>query len=152
MALYFFTIPVAQSKTAETALNTFISQNKVLNIEKYFVADGANSFWSVCVTSVSSQQPFSPSTAQGKRPKIDYKEILSPEDFTIFAKLRELRKNLSNADGVPAYSVFNNEQLSKLVTNKVKTLADILAIEGVGQARVDKYGAAFLKCLQQNRQ
>lgn len=151
MALYFFTIPVAHPKEHETALNTFLTQNKVLNIEKYFVAEGANSFWSICVSCTASQQQFSQKMTQGKRKTIDYKEMLSPDDFTVFSTLRELRKELSAADGVPAYAVFTNEQLSKLVTNKVTSSADLLAIEGVGQARVDKYGVAFLDCLKQHK-
>jgi hypothetical protein len=42
----FFKVPVSDPVNAETELNTFISQHRIAHIDRYFVADGANSFWS----------------------------------------------------------------------------------------------------------
>jgi superfamily II DNA helicase RecQ len=83
----------------------------------------------------------------GGGPKVDYKEVLSSEDFAVFAKLRDLRKVISEKEAVPAYSIFTNEQLAAMVTGKVDTLAAMGTIPGVGAARIDKYGAAFLAAL-----
>lgn len=46
-----------------------------------------------------------------EKPKIDYRDILKPEDFTIYSKLREIRKEIAEKNGVPVYTVFTNEQL-----------------------------------------
>lgn len=140
----FFVIPAVDPNPAEEELNRFCSQHRVVALEKHFVADGANSFWSVCV-SVASREPF---TATSKRkPQVDYKELLSADEFTVYAQLRELRKSIADSEGVPVYALFTNEQLANMVQNRICTQAGLLELEGVGKARVEKYAAPFLKIL-----
>jgi ATP-dependent DNA helicase RecQ len=62
----------------------------------------------------------------------------------MFVRLRNLRKEIAEKDSVPSYSIFNNEQLAAMVTGKVDSLAGMQTIAGVGEARVSKYGEAFL--------
>jgi superfamily II DNA helicase RecQ len=45
--------------------------------------------------------------------KVDYKDILTPEEFTLFSKLREVRKKLAEENGLPVYAVCTNEQLAR---------------------------------------
>ena len=78
---------------------------------------------------------------------VDYRQVLSEEDFTRYARLRDLRKQLAEAEGVPAYTIFTNAQLAAMVTQRVSQASDMINIEGVGQAKRDKYGAAFLPIL-----
>lgn len=144
MALYFFTIPVGNSKQSEAELNQFISQNKILTIEKRFIDEGSNSLWSVCVTTVQSEVSLS---VKGKRNPVDYKEVLSPEDFTVFAELRKLRKEISDSQGIPAYAVFTNEQLAQMVTKNISNKSEMMKIDGVGQSRIEKYAESFLEKL-----
>jgi superfamily II DNA helicase RecQ len=80
-------------------------------------------------------------------PKVDYKEVLNEADFALFCTLRDVRKALSEKEAVPAYSIFTNEQLAAMVTQKAVTAASLETIPGVGAARVEKYGAAFLAVL-----
>ena len=80
-------------------------------------------------------------------PKVDYKEVLNEADFAVFARLRDLRKGISDKEAIPAYSIFTNEQLAAMVTGKVDSLTAMSAVPGVGAARIDKYGAAFLASL-----
>ncbi len=84
----------------------------------------------------------------GSAPKVDYKEVLSAEDFAVFSKLRDLRKALAEKEAIPAYSIFTNEQLAAMVTGKVESQAALAKIEGIGAARIEKYGAAFLTVLK----
>ncbi len=84
-----------------------------------------------------------------QRSKVDYREVLNEQDFAVFAKLRDLRKEIAQASGVPVYAVFNNEQLAKMVQEKARTKADLEAIAGVGDARIEKYGPRFLDFLKQ---
>jgi len=50
--------------------------------------------------------------------------------------------------GVPPYAVFTNEQLAEMVRRPVQTLAGLAGIDGVGAARVEKYGPAVLEILR----
>jgi hypothetical protein len=56
--------------------------------------------------------------------KVDYREVLSAQDFAVFSKLREVRKGLAEKEGVPPYTIFTNEQLAAVVRQKVTTKAE----------------------------
>ena len=83
----------------------------------------------------------------GQRGKVDYKEVLSPEDFAVFARLRELRKEIAQAEAVPVYTIFTNEQLAQMVQARAPDRAGLEKIAGVGDARIEKYGARMLEVL-----
>ncbi|MCI0667667.1 MAG: HRDC domain-containing protein [Methylococcaceae bacterium] len=145
MKFRFFRIPVIAPEHAEDALNKFCAQNPIASIEKQFVADGEKSFWSICVTGLENE----PAARNTKKDKIDYREVLDEKQFAVFARLRTLRKGLAEREGVPAYALFTNEQLAEMVRQQIASLAGMAAIEGVGKARIDKYGEAFLRALKQ---
>ena len=89
-----------------------------------------------------------PGPAAGRNRRIDYREELSPQAFAVFAKLRDLRKELAQAEAVPVYTIFTNDQLAEMVRRRIASKADLEAIAGVGDARVSKYGPQFLAALQ----
>jgi superfamily II DNA helicase RecQ len=76
---------------------------------------------------------------------VDYKELLKPEEFQVFSRLRDWRKAVAEKEGVPVYTVLTNEQLAQIVQKRINTKAGLKEIEGVGEARVEKYGEAVLK-------
>ena len=73
--------------------------------------------------------------------------MLGEADFAAYSELRRLRKHLADREGVPAYAIFTNEQLAAMVQRRVASAQALGAIEGVGEARVDKYGEIFLATL-----
>jgi hypothetical protein len=83
-------------------LNRFLSTNRVLLVERHFVSDGSRSAWAVCVSYLD--RGGRPGPEQGKR--VDYREVLSEADFAVFVKLRNLRKSMSEKEGLPAYTLF----------------------------------------------
>jgi len=71
-------------------------------------------------------------------------EETPPPDNGLFEKLVTLRKSLAAADSVPPYLIFHNKTLQEMAD---KMPADIQAmgnIPGIGQAKLEKYGQAFL--------
>jgi superfamily II DNA helicase RecQ len=141
MKFHFFTISAQAPESGQEVLNLFCGQQRVVSVEKHFVAQGQDSFWSICVTTIDTAK----SVLGGKRDRIDYKETLSEQDFAVYAELRNLRKALAEQEGVPAYALFTNEQLAEMVTRRVATLAALGDIDGIGKARLKKYGEMFLK-------
>ncbi len=130
----------------EAELNTFCSQHRITQVEKNFVADGANSFWSICVTWIDRQGSIH--VDNKRKSKIDYKEILNDDDFNLYSQLRDLRKVLAEREGTPPYNIFTNEQLANIVKQRVITKTALLDLEGIGHTRVEKYGADFLNCMK----
>jgi superfamily II DNA helicase RecQ len=78
---------------------------------------------------------------------VDYKEVLTPEQFLVFVRLRDLRKEVAAREAVPVYNVFTNEQLAEIVKRGCTSLAQMQEVEGIGEARVGKYGEIFLSAL-----
>ncbi len=114
-------------------------------MKKEFVSNGEDSFWAFCIEYLDGALGTDRSRSGGiAAPKVDYREILSEGDFAKFVKLRDLRKALSEKEAIPAYSIFTNEQLAAMVTGKVDSLTSMSAIQGIGAARLEKYGKAFL--------
>jgi ATP-dependent DNA helicase RecQ len=73
---------------------------------------------------------------------------VSDEDETLFQTLRDLRKDLANRQGVPAYIVFSDKVLREMVARHPSSLDELLAVSGVGPAKLKRYGAAFLDALR----
>jgi superfamily II DNA helicase RecQ len=143
-----FSLSAAGDDTGEQVLNAFRHKNKVINVDRQFVAQGDSSYWRLCV----SYQPASIVEQQnrnGKKPKIDDKEVLTELQFSHFSAFRDLRAKMTAQDCVPFYAVFTNAQLADMVQQQVQTAAQLKAIEGVGESKLERYGEVFLQYLQQ---
>jgi ATP-dependent DNA helicase RecQ len=70
---------------------------------------------------------------------------LNEENQTLFDALRTLRKRLAQAAGVPPYVIFHDATLKRIAQNRPLELDRFLSIPGIGQAKLERYGAAFLE-------
>ncbi len=77
-----------------------------------------------------------------KRPKAA--RDLEPGDVELFEALRELRKRLADDQGVPPYVIFGDATLTQMSRDKPRTEDALLKINGVGQVKLERYGAEFL--------
>jgi len=124
----------------------FLRGHRLLAVKKEFVPDGENSFWTFCVEYLDGGGAGG-LLPGGKLPKVDYKEVLKPEEFEVFSWLRDWRKAVAEKEGVPVYVVVTNEQLAQMVQKKVNSKTGLKEIEGVGDARVEKYGEPLVALL-----
>ncbi len=67
-----------------------------------------------------------------------------PKDRPLWDALRECRARLAREADVPAYVIFHDATLREIVRLRPTSLEEMLAVHGVGQAKLDKYGADFL--------
>ena len=65
-------------------------------------------------------------------------------DADLFAKLSELRRELAISENVPPYVVFKDSALREMAEKRPQDMAGVSAIGGVGKAKLEKYGEAFL--------
>lgn len=75
----------------------------------------------------------------------------SPSD-PVFQRLRSLRKRLADEQGVPAYIVFGDQVLWNMIDRRPTNRAELLEVSGVGPAKADRYGEAFLHVLREDRE
>lgn len=150
MAFAFFKLPCAAEGAQTEALNAFFRSHSVLSVHKEWVSNGDSSFWAFCLQ--YQEQPLSNNGEghtgkPGSGSKVDYKQVLTEEQFQVFARLRHVRKTLAEREAMPLFAVFTNEQLAEMAKLPVRTLADLKSIAGVGEARAAKYGTEILKSL-----
>jgi ATP-dependent DNA helicase RecQ len=68
-------------------------------------------------------------------------------DAALFEHLRDVRKRLADAQGVPPYIVFGDVTLVQMARSKPLDEHALLAVAGVGQHKLEKYGSAFLDAI-----
>lgn len=147
MPLKFFLVPAFEPGAAESEINAFLGSHRVVAIDRRFVDQGVNSFWAVCVDHLPTGMGDARRVLSIGRNRIDYKQVLSADEFVVFSRLRELRKEIAQQEAVPVYAVFTNEQLAQAVQQRCRSAADFGRIDGVGQARVEKYADQLLSIL-----
>lgn len=147
MSLAFFWVPAMQPGQAEQELNAFLRSHRILTLCRQFVADGQASAWAIAVEYLAGAVP-SPQTGKSK---VDYREVLDPETFAVFATLRACRQELAQKDAVPAYAILTNEQMAQMARLRVSSAEDLARIEGFGEARVRKYGKQLLAAVKHAR-
>lgn len=139
MAQRFFIVPVQSSESAEAELNAFLASHKVLTVDRRWVDLGANSFWAFCIDFIPAGGVSNTRSSQVTRSRVDYKDVLTTDEFIVFSQLRQLRKDISQTEAIPVYTVFTNQQLAQIVQRRCRTKADLSRIEGIGEARMEKY-------------
>ncbi len=85
--------------------------------------------------------------------KIDFKTEKSKEiksksiKNSLLETLRKLRAEIAKEEGVPAYVIFNDATLRQIETERPLSEGDFLNIDGVGKAKLEKYGAVFIEAI-----
>jgi hypothetical protein len=72
---------------------------------------------------------------------------LATRENILFGKLSDLRKELANVIGKPAYVIFQDKALWEMIEKMPSNLEEFSNISGVGQAKLEKYGVRFLEVL-----
>lgn len=145
-----FFIPVHWPREAEAELNTFLAAHQIVEIERRWSDQGEHSSWCFCIEYLERRKPATTPVAAATRDRIDYRERLSPSDFRLYCLLKDWRRDLAAAQAIPPYMVFTNEQLAKMVELRAATKADLEKIDGVGDARIEKFGEQVLTVISKN--
>ena len=68
----------------------------------------------------------------------------APIDQSLFEALRRWRRAEAEQRGVPPYLIFSDRTLREVASARPATLVDLRAIYGIGDAKLDAFGAAVL--------
>ncbi|HZV97994.1 MAG TPA: DNA helicase RecQ [Methylophilaceae bacterium] len=69
-------------------------------------------------------------------------------DDPLWQALKAKRMELAREQGVPPYVIFHDSTLLEILNQKPQTLDELARIGGVGQAKLARYGDAFLQVLE----
>ncbi len=67
------------------------------------------------------------------------------EGEELFQRLRTLRKRIADESGLRPYMVFSDATLRDMVRRSPSTKDELLAVTGVGEVKLERYGDAFLE-------
>ena len=65
----------------------------------------------------------------------------------LYERLAELRRQLADEAGVPAYIVFSNAALNDMCHKLPRSSSEFLLVSGVGQTKLQTYGEAFVNAI-----
>ncbi len=147
MALQYqiFSLPLVNPGEEAASLNHFLRAHRVVSVQKEISSTQDVAYCSFIVEYLHEGEK---AEATGKAAKIDYKDVLSPEDFALFARLREARKALAKERGLPVYAVCTNDQLAAMVRERPSTLSALKAIPGIGESKGAMLEGTFLAILR----
>ena len=70
----------------------------------------------------------------------------------LWLALKAKRMELAREQGVPPYVIFHDSTLLEILSQRPATLDEMAQVSGVGQAKLARYGVAFLGVLQASMQ
>ena len=96
------------------------------------------------------RQPLQDQPARG-RAKAKAERPKKAED-DLLAALKALRLRLSQEQHIPAYIICTNATLLDMAARRPRTIEELLEVSGIGQAKAERFGDAFLKELEHYEQ
>ena len=123
------------ARAAETAAPDF--HYEIKRVERKSAAAGSGRSGGVADTADSANVP---GDALGSY-------IPDDDEESLFQKLRELRRTIAQEIGKPPYIVFSDKTLRDMARIKPVTNAQFLAVNGVGQHKLDLYGKRFMEAV-----
>lgn len=96
---------------------------------------------------IDPDKPKRKSKAQAKR---DQKQRNIPND-ALWQALKAKRLELAHEQGVPPYVIFHDTSLMEMHARCPQNLDEFKGITGVGQSKLERYGAIFIQVISQNR-
>lgn len=144
MQMRLFTISAFDDAPGLQELNGFLRSQRVLEVQQEFVQTERGAYWCFCVRYIHGPVT-SKGTGGSKRGKVDYKQVLNPKAFKIFSDLRVCRKQIAEAEAVPAFAVFTDAEMAKIAQLDELTSAALKGISCIGEKKVSKYGRRLLE-------
>ena len=73
--------------------------------------------------------------------------VIEEQDQPLWDAMRTLRRELAEAQGVPAYVILNDKTLFEMLKAKPADLEAMSHINGVGEYKLEKYGEDFIQLI-----
>ena len=80
--------------------------------------------------------------------KVSRKIQIAPQDQELWEELRQCRKYLADEYNVPPYVIFHDATLKEMIDSLPQSASELLRISGVGDSKLEKYGADFLEIIR----
>ncbi|MGE3978721.1 MAG: HRDC domain-containing protein, partial [Nitrospira sp.] len=75
----------------------------------------------------------------------------SPSDRQLVERLRQLRSELAEEEGVAPFLIFHDKTLKAIAGSKPETPAALLEIPGIGEMKAERYGRRVLAVVNEHQ-
>ena len=75
---------------------------------------------------------------------------VQPKDQGLFEALRAWRRTEAQGQALPPYVIFHDRTLADIAMMRPRNLGELASCNGVGQGKLDRYGAAVLAIVREN--
>ena len=73
--------------------------------------------------------------------------VVAEADRDLFQLLRQKRMEIARLQNVPPYVIFHDKTLIELAAARPASRSEMARVPGVGEAKLDRYGPAFLSVI-----
>ncbi len=83
--------------------------------------------------------------------RLETEEFVDPAEgnkYSLFEKLRVLRKEIADRENIPPYVVFADSTLRELSSLRPTDGESMLQVKGVGENKLDRFGEEFLSVIR----
>jgi ATP-dependent DNA helicase RecQ len=94
-----------------------------------------------------------PTAPRARRQKVTHsaaQSAVADGDRDLFQALRQKRTEIARAQNVPPYVIFHDKTLIELAAVRPASRAEMADVPGVGEAKLDRYGPAFLQAIAEH--
>jgi ATP-dependent DNA helicase RecQ len=98
-------------------------------------------------TTLMLRVPTAPRAERVKTSRRQTTQALREADRALFQALREKRLEIARVQNVPPYVIFHDKTLVELATARPRSRAEMTAVPGIGDTKMDRYGPAFLSVI-----
>ena len=141
MQYKIISVPVLGGDQKNDTLNAFLRGHRVVKVGKELVCEEGKHWWVFCIEYIDDRVELSSS---GSKEKKDYKTLLSEEAYHRYLSFKEIRRRLAEANGLPPYAILTTEELSLMAKQEQLDVSGLRAIEGIGQAKIERWGQFFM--------
>ena len=134
----------------DAPLQEVLKAREVFAIREHFFVRNETPYLAVVVT--YGPRPTPESAVAGKRiPGRNADALRRPAvaeaDLPLWNAARDWRAERAQRDGVPPYVICTNRQLAAMVERRPRSMSALGAIEGIGKAKLERYGQELLALL-----
>ncbi|MGX1307170.1 ATP-dependent DNA helicase RecQ [Amorphus suaedae] len=90
------------------------------------------------------REPTAPRARQGKAARTAAQSSMPEADRALFQALRQKRLEIARENNIPPYVIFHDKTLIELAAARPTSRAEMATVPGIGEAKLERHGAAFL--------
>ncbi len=94
--------------------------------------------------------PGAAKASRGRVPRTQAQASMAEGDQGLFQALRQKRMEMARAQNVPPYVIFHDKTLAELAAARPSSRAEMASVPGVGEAKLERYGPAFLAIIAEH--